>query len=411
MMANFTRADLRKSVLQHLAVIAAGEEASAEDAALVDAKIASVVGEVRKWGGLDWGEADVQANLLRYSEDFSAAVWAQTDGTDVVAPDSIAAPDGESSGDSIAASATDTDHGWSQVATLTAVDHVLRVWAKAGDKDWVYLSDDTIASCTAYFDLANGLVGTVGAAATATIEQWPDGWYRCSITFSGTAAAHTFKIQSANADGDKDFAGDGATANTYFWGAEVTQASNGSGYLATGAEIAGFDSQVIPDYAQDALRDIVSFRLAPSFGLVARMAELAQTAAAGEGMLRRHVVAKTSYIDTKEELAYLALQATGYIVIGETAPAAALQAAKDCVDYEFARLIKDNVINFTTTAIPDRAMGPLADILTYSLAPRLGRVDPGSAMLFKQRADIAFGDLKAQMAAKVSSKPAYVEYY
>jgi hypothetical protein len=410
--ANISRAELRNRVLQHLCVLAAGEDASAEDASRVDAQIVTTLGELQKWGVPAWGEADNDVNLLRYSEDFTS-VWSKLDAGDTITANALAAPDGTTTADALTGDASNGNHGVSQTAVLTAASYTLAVWAKPGDKTWLYLSNDTVATCTAYFNIGAGVgaVGTVGAGCTASITEWNNGWYRCAITFTGTAATHTFKIQTADANADNTVTGDATTVNTYLWGAQVALATVGTRYTPTTAEVSGFDSQVIPDFAQDPLRDLVASKLASTFGLVARIAEFAALGAQAEQLLRRHVAAKTSYTDTKEELAYLALQAVGYIVVGEIAPPAALQAAKDAVDYEFARLQKDRVINFTTLTIPDRVMGPLADIIAYSLAPRLGRRGTEAMMELRARSDIAFGDLKSQIQAKSSERRTYVEYF
>jgi hypothetical protein len=116
---------------------------------------------------------------------------------------------------------TDGDHGITQDVTLAAIQNIFSVWAKKGNKNWLYLSDDTVANCTCYFDLDNCAVGTSGAGAAGYIEDWGNGWCRCVILFTGTAAAHTFKIQTADADNDKSVVGDGSTKNTYIWGAQI----------------------------------------------------------------------------------------------------------------------------------------------------------------------------------------------
>lgn len=70
-----------------------------------------------------------------------------------------------------------------------------------GGRQWVFLSGDSGSTKGAYFDLDNGLVGTL-VNATATIAAAPDigaGWYRCSIVY--TYAAGSPRIYVASADG------------------------------------------------------------------------------------------------------------------------------------------------------------------------------------------------------------------
>jgi len=130
------------------------------------------------------------------------------------------APDGTTTVDGIVGDANDTQHGVTQAITLAAVSNTASIYAKPGNKNWVYISDSTVANAYAYFNILNGTVGTVGAGCTAKITNCGD-HYRPSITFTGTAASHTFQFYSANADGDNDFAGDASTVNTWLWGAQV----------------------------------------------------------------------------------------------------------------------------------------------------------------------------------------------
>jgi len=159
--------------------------------------------------------------------------WAKEDAGDVVTADALAAPDGTTTADSIAGDATDGVHGISQDITVTAASWVFSVYAKPGDKDWIQLVDSTVANADCYFDVANGTKGTAGAGATGGIISVGGGWYRCYITYTGTAAAHTHVLRPAHADTDNDFSGDGSTKNTYFWGAQVELGTYPSSYIPT----------------------------------------------------------------------------------------------------------------------------------------------------------------------------------
>lgn len=180
-------------------------------------------------------ETSVQNKCLQ-SEDV-ATTWTKLDAGDSFDLNAIAAPNKETTADGLIADSTDGDHGITQDITLTAVHWVVSVFAKAGNKDWLYISDDTVANATCYFDLATPAVGTEGAGVVESyIEDWGNGWVRCGVCFAGTAAAHTIKIQTADADGDKSIQGNGSTVNTYLWGmqAEITGfIRNFSSYIPT----------------------------------------------------------------------------------------------------------------------------------------------------------------------------------
>jgi hypothetical protein len=78
------------------------------------------------------------------------------------------------------------------------------------------MANETVANCTAYFDITNRTWGTIGAGVgDRGVIDFNNGLIRPWIRFLGTAAAHTFDIYSAQADGDNDFAGDATTVNTW----------------------------------------------------------------------------------------------------------------------------------------------------------------------------------------------------
>jgi len=175
---------------------------------------------------------DSAENLCLYSEDFSTT-WTALDAGDTFGT-GVATPDPTKTSDALIADATDGDHGYSQSITLTAAEYAISVYAKAGNKNWLYISDDTVANATGYFDLATPATGTKGAGANALyVEDIGGGWVRCIMTVTGTAAAHTIKIQTADADTDKTVTGDASTINTHLFGAQVELGAYPSTYIPT----------------------------------------------------------------------------------------------------------------------------------------------------------------------------------
>ncbi len=120
----------------------------------------------------------------------------------------------------IVASAVNGRHYISQACTLTASTYIASIWAKAGNRNWLAINNATLG-VGATFDLANGVVGTTTGACTPKIEAWGNGWYRCWISFTGTAAAHTFEYGAANDTGDTNYAGDAATTSSIFFAPQV----------------------------------------------------------------------------------------------------------------------------------------------------------------------------------------------
>jgi hypothetical protein len=59
------------------------------------------------------------------------------------------------------------------------------IYAKAGTLDWMRLTYAGGTGPTTYFDISNGVLGSVGGVF-ADIEDVGNGWYRCSTSFSGS---------------------------------------------------------------------------------------------------------------------------------------------------------------------------------------------------------------------------------
>lgn len=170
-------------------------------------------------------------NLCTYSEEITN--WTKINAGDTVTDAAAECPDGRTAATSLIADATDTDHGVSLSIAVTAVTHTFSVWILPGDKDWVRLMNSTVSNCYCDFDCTNGVKATPGAGCTARIKgPYKTGAYRASITFMGTAASHLFSIRSMNdGAGDSDFAGDGETVNTYFFGAQIEANDHASSYI------------------------------------------------------------------------------------------------------------------------------------------------------------------------------------
>jgi len=172
-------------------------------------------------------------NVALQTEDASTT-WALLDAGDTFDLNAINAPNGETTMDGFIADSTDGEHGISQAMTLTATSTAISCYAKKGNKTWVCIEDSTIADCKAFFDVDNGVVGAAPGAGIDALYIEPgknNDTVRCIAIVTGTAAAHTIKFKSANADGDDDFAGDGSTVNTYMWGFQVE--CNGLGYATS----------------------------------------------------------------------------------------------------------------------------------------------------------------------------------
>jgi hypothetical protein len=168
---------------------------------------------------------DLSTLLLANGEDFSAATWTKLDtARDVVTAYAAANPlTGRTNACSVKSYTTNVAHGVTAAVTLTAAMYNISVYAKKGASayDWLFVGDSTL-SAGCYFDLDAGIQGTA-TSCTGAMTSLGNGWYRCSITVTGTAASHTIQIGPAQADTDNTFAGSGTTIDCYLFGAQVCQ--------------------------------------------------------------------------------------------------------------------------------------------------------------------------------------------
>ncbi len=171
-------------------------------------------------------------NLLLYSEDFSDATWTKTNST--ITSNAIAAPNGTTTADKLVESATNTEHLVQQAITDSDVPYAFSVFAKKGERDWIVLRGVNAATLNvrAWFDLTNGVVGTLQNGATAEIEDIGDGWYRCTLFLTSFSSGFEFRIALATGDAVTSYLGDG-TSGAYIWGAQLEKNTYQTSYIST----------------------------------------------------------------------------------------------------------------------------------------------------------------------------------
>ena len=161
-----------------------------------------------------------RTNLITYSEDFTQ--WSFKTGVGV-SSNEIISVDGALNGSKIETTANGSRYVGNNY-TLSTGDNTFSVFAKKGVNNWVYLNviKDGTNNWNYTFDLQNGLIGQSNSSAystTAKIEDYGNGWYRCSISANvTTAGVFTARIYCA------DSATDVSTivgSNVYIYGAQL----------------------------------------------------------------------------------------------------------------------------------------------------------------------------------------------
>jgi hypothetical protein len=142
-------------------------------------------------------------------------------------------PNGQTTADGIIASAVSSaNHYVQQAITLTATTYTFSVWAKAGNQNFLRLENSTLAAL-ATFNLSTGAVSSTSGSVTASIMPWQNSWYRCRITFTGTAVSHTIRAYACADASNTAYSGDGATVSVSLFGVQMEASPNVTSYIPT----------------------------------------------------------------------------------------------------------------------------------------------------------------------------------
>ncbi len=178
------------------------------------------------------------SNLLTYSEDFSNSIWTKVTGS--ISANATIAPDGTLTGDAFTPAAVSGLPYTQQNATSSVtVTYTWSVYLKSNGYQWAFLDAYDGSNHRSYFDLTNGVVGSVASGNTSTITSVGNGWYRCSLTRSPSITSVAYAVAVATSNGGISMTGNGVSG-IYLWGAQleaVTYQTTPRTYNATTAAV------------------------------------------------------------------------------------------------------------------------------------------------------------------------------
>ena len=160
-------------------------------------------------------------NLVTYSEDFSDSDW---DNNGSILQNEAVSPDGTQNADLFYSTSTANGRRALEIKTIASGQYyTASVFAKAKNKDFIYFTDIDNQVNSVWFDIKGGTFSTP-VEGEALIEDYGNGWFRCSLTTQSSGVNGHCYIGVSDSSGSTLFTTNG-TDGVYLWGAQLEAGS------------------------------------------------------------------------------------------------------------------------------------------------------------------------------------------
>jgi len=177
-------------------------------------------------------------NLLTYSQEFDHISGYWNKSNTVIETSVITSPDGNSNTYKLFANLSATSHftdydGYT--GALVGERYTFSLFVKSAGSRYIQIAASTgFPSVYQNFDLTDGILAS-GDISSATIEAYPNNWYRISVTETTNATSRRFLIVPALTDMARNvsFTGNAQEDGVYIFGAQLEKLSYPTSYIPT----------------------------------------------------------------------------------------------------------------------------------------------------------------------------------